>query len=325
VVGILKGKGGGRSLMLNAHTDTVGVTGMDNPFSATVRDSKLYGRGAYDMKASIAACLAVMKGLVDARVRLAGDVLFTAVIDEEYGSLGTEDILRHYNADGAIITEPTGLRVCCAHRGFVWIGIETIGRAAHGSRYMDGIDANMMMGRLLVALNAYARALLDEPGHLLLGSPSLHAPILRGGVSQSVYAARCYVELERRTLPGETVEGVMADIQAIVDALAAQDPQFKAEVKLVFSREAFEVASDAPIVQAVRDAATGILGIEPATYGELWWMDSALLAEAGIETVIIGPAGGGAHADVEWVEIESVVDLAHILTRAVLDYCGVAH
>ena len=255
VTGIIRGTGGGRSLMLNAHTDTVGVTGMAEPFSGAVRDGRVYGRGAYDMKASIAACMAVLRDIVESGARPQGDVLFTAVIDEEYGSKGTEDIVKRYTADAAVITEPTGLRVCCAHRGFVWIEIETVGRAAHGSRYMDGIDANMMMGRVLVGLAELAQELLQREPHPLLGPPSIHAPLLNGGTSQSVYAARCRVELERRTLPGETVEGVLAEVQAVVDKIAATDPQFKANVRLIFHRQSFGVSPDATISQIVRQAA----------------------------------------------------------------------
>jgi acetylornithine deacetylase len=322
VVGILKGTGGGKSLMLNAHTDTVGVTGMAAPFAGEIHDGKVYGRGAFDMKGSIAACLSVMQGFISTGVQPAGDVLFTAVIDEEYGSKGTDDIVRHYTADAAIVTEPTGLRVCRAHRGFVWIEIETIGRAAHGSRYMDGIDANMLMGRVLVGLEQLSQALLQREPHPLLGPPSIHAPLIKGGTSQSVYAARCRIELERRTLPGETPEAVIAEVQAVVDALAAADPNFKAAVRLIFQRPAFEVSAESAIAQAVQKAAHTVLNATPETYGELWWMDSALLAEAGIETIIIGPSGAGAHADEEWVDVESVDDLAQILAKTVVDFCS---
>ncbi|MFQ5927129.1 MAG: M20/M25/M40 family metallo-hydrolase, partial [Terriglobia bacterium] len=131
VVGILKGSGGGRSLMLNAHVDTVGIAGMPEPFSAAVRDAKMYGRGAYDMKGSLAAALAAAKALVDARVALPGDLLVAAVADEEYASLGTADLVERYPVDGAVVTEPTELEICLAHTGFLWLEVKTTGRAAH--------------------------------------------------------------------------------------------------------------------------------------------------------------------------------------------------
>ena len=153
VVGTLKGRGGGRSLMLNAHTDTVGIEGMPAPFSAAIHDGKLYGRGAYDMKGSLAACMTTVKALSEAGAPLSGEVLIAAVADEEYASLDTADLIKHCRVDGAIVTEATDLNICLAHRGFIWLEVETIGRAAHGSRFDLGIDANMRMGRFLAELD----------------------------------------------------------------------------------------------------------------------------------------------------------------------------
>src|SRR5258708_865710 len=123
VLGRLSGTGGGRSLMLNAHCDTVGVSGMAEPFSGAIRDGRLYGRGAYDMKGSLAACMAAAKALRDSGVRLRGDLLVAAVADEEYGSLGTSDLLTRVRPDAAIVTEPTALQTCLAHKGYMWIQV----------------------------------------------------------------------------------------------------------------------------------------------------------------------------------------------------------
>lgn len=322
VVGILKGTGGGKSLLLNAHMDTVGVTGMSDPFSGDIRDGKLYGRGSYDMKASLAAMLTVMKGFVDAGVSLAGDLLFTAVIDEEYGSKGTEDLVKHYQADAAILTEPTNLRICCAHRGFAWIEVTTQGRAAHGARHHEGVDANMMMGRVLVEIEKLSQELLTRTAHPLLGTASVHVPLIQGGTSQSVYSAFCRIELERRLLPDDKLEDVTAEVQTIVDKLNAQDPKFNATVNTFFSRNPYEIDPSAEIVQVVKQATADRLSTEPEIYGELWWMDSALLADAGMQTVIIGPTGDGIHTIEEWVDVESVVKLAEILRDSALVYCN---
>lgn len=320
VVGILKGKGGGRSLMLNAHTDTVGVVGMDAPFSAKIRDGKMYGRGAYDMKASIAASLAVAKAFVDAHIQLDGDLVLAMVIDEEYGSLGTEAIIKSHPTDGAIVTEPSGLKICVAHRGWHFVDVETIGRAAHGSRPQDGIDANRLMAYLLVEIDKLAQELQSREPHPLLGTPSIHVPLLNGGSTSFVYAANSKAQLEWRVIPHETAESVTAEIQAIVDRLSETIPNFKATVKTGFGRDAFETPFDARIVQMLIEDTRTVLGKEPEIHGELWWMDSGLLGAAGIETVIIGPTGGGAHADVEWVELDSVFELADILAKTSFHY-----
>lgn len=322
VAGTLPGSGGGPSLMLYAHIDTVGVEGMEAPWSGAVQDGRLYGRGAYDMKGGMAACLAAVKALRDSGTRLLGDVVVCAVADEETESLGMLDLLKAVRTDAAIVTEPTELDVFIAHKGFCWIEVEVLGRAAHGSRYQDGIDANLRMGRLLAQLEGLERKLRSRTPHPLLGPPSLHAAVLRGGTGLSTYAARSVVEIERRTVPGETAAGVLAEIQELIDRLRSEDGSYEASTRLLLSRPSYEGSADSAIARAVIAAARERLGHSPNVSGAAYWMDAALIAEAGIETVVIGAVGGGAHAAVEWVELESVEALAAILTDAAIRYCG---
>ncbi len=322
VLGRLAGTGGGRSLMLNAHCDTVDVSGMAEPFSGAIRDGKLYGRGAYDMKGSLAACMAAARALKDSGARLRGDLLVAAVADEEYGSLGTTDMIAHVKVDGAIVTEPTGLDVCLAHKGYLWIEVSVAGRAAHGSKFELGIDANMKMGQFLARLSELERDLRSRPPHPLVGPPSLHAAMLSGGAGLSTYAPSCTVQIERRTVPGETQAQATSEIQAVVDSLGALDRDFHAAVRPYFVRNPFEVPASARIVQAVDRAAAKVRGVPAAHIGDTPWMDAALLQAAGVETVVCGAGGAGAHADVEWVDVESVVKLAEILAEAALDYCA---
>lgn len=322
VLGRLAGPGGGRSLMLYAHLDTVGVEGMPDPFSGEVRDGRVYGRGAYDMKAGLAACLAAVKALRDAAVTLPGDLLIAAVADEEVASLGMRDLLAHATADAAIVTEPTEMQVCLAHKGFCWVQVDTFGRAAHGSRFQDGVDANLRMGRFLARLEALERELRARSPHPRVGPPSLHAAVLRGGTGTSTYAAHCRLEIERRTVPGETEAQVLAEIRAITDALAAEDATFRAEVTPLLTRGSFEAREDAPVVRTLMRAAAEVLGSEPPATGFPFWMDAALMAEAGMDTVVMGGRGEGAHADVEWADIGSHVQLAEILARTAADFCG---
>ncbi|HXA48828.1 MAG TPA: ArgE/DapE family deacylase [Candidatus Acidoferrum sp.] len=322
VLGRVRGSGGGRSLMLNAHVDTVDVQGMAEPFSGAIRDGRLYGRGSFDMKGSLAACMSAAKAVRDRGVQLRGDVLVAAVADEEYGSLGTSDLLTRVRPDAAIVTEPTALQTCLAHKGYMWIQVEVIGRAAHGSKFQLGIDANMKMGQFLHSLSALEKDLRWRPPHPLVGPPSLHAATLNGGSGLSTYADRSVLQIERRTIPGETEAQAVAEIQAIVDCLAAQDPEFHASVNPFFVRDPFEVSADAAIVQAVDRAAAKVRGSAPAHIGDTPWMDAALLQAAGVETVVFGTAGAGAHANEEWVDVESVLQLAEILAEAAMDYCA---
>ena len=321
-VGRLVGSGGGRSLMLNAHLDTVGIEGMVGALEPVIRDKRLYGRGAYDMKGSLAACLAAVKALVDAKADVRGDLVLAAVADEEYASLGTAEVAREVPVHAAIVTEPTELDLCIAHKGFVWLEVETVGKAAHGSRFFEGIDANMRMGRFLGRLDRLEQELRARPPHPLVGPPSLHAPTLHGGSELSTYAASCRLGIERRTVPGETEAGVRAEIETLIEQTRAADPSFQASVRCLLARNAFEVPPDAPIVSAVRAAATRHIGRSPALIGKPFWMDSAILADAGVETVVIGPIGGGAHTSEEWVDLQSLERLAVILADAATAYCA---
>ena len=322
-VGVLKGSGGGKSLLLNAHMDTVGVEGMSiDPFGGELKDGRVYGRGAQDMKGSLAAMIAAAKAILDAGIRPRGDLLISGVADEEHSSSGTEALVREVKADGAIITEPTDMHICRAHRGFIWFEVETHGRAAHGSRYKEGIDANMRMGRFLVELEKLEQELLRRKPHELAGPPSLHAAMIQGGTEISKYAAHCKLTIERRTVPGETVERATTELQEIIDRLSGQDPSFKATVKATFWREPFEVREDAEIVRSVENALAKRLGHRPEHSGATFWTDAALIAEAGMESVLLGPVGYGLHSAEEWVDIDSVFDLAEVLADTAINYCG---
>jgi acetylornithine deacetylase len=319
VVGTLRGRGGGASVMLYAHMDTVGIDGMPEPFSADVRDGRLYGRGAYDMKGGLTACLAAVKSIVESDVGHDGDILIAAVADEEVASIGMQAVLESTRADHAIVTEATELDVCIAHKGFCWIEVETHGVAAHGSRFDEGIDANMRMGRFLHELEKLERALRYRAPHALVGPPSLHAAVIHGGSGTSTYAERCRLEIERRMIPGETPAQVMREIQDILAALGAEDESFRAAARMMLAREPFESLDNSRAVKAVRAAARDVRGVEPATIGQTYWMDAAFLAAAGIDTVVIGPAGHGAHAAEEWVDLDSVSALSEILARATVE------
>jgi acetylornithine deacetylase len=321
VVARLRGSRPGRSLMFNAHADTVDVGGMDEPFSGDIRDGRLYGRGAFDMKGGLAAMMGAVKALAGAGCPHGGDILLAAVADEEYASLGTEDVVTRYRPDAAIVTEPTALDICLAHKGFAWFEVTTKGRAAHGSRFDLGVDANMRMGRVLADLDALEQALRARAPHRLVGPPSLHAATLAGGSGLSTYAASCRLQIERRTIPGESRAAVTDEIRQLLRRQVERDPSFAADLDVLLVREPFEVAEDAAIVRALADASTAVLGRRPAFVGQTPWMDAALLAAAGAETVVMGATGAGAHAREEWVDLASVHRLSQCLAETAIRYC----
>lgn len=322
VILIARGTGGGKSLMFNAHTDTVGVADMDDPFKPVLRDGRVYGRGAYDMKGSLVACMQALKNAQ--KMSLKGDVILTAVVDEEYASIGTKGIINEWDqwsADAVIVTEPTELEISIAHKGFVWLEIETFGKAAHGSRPYLGVDAIAKMGKILVRLEELDLHLRANPTHDLLQSGSLHASTIQGGEELSMYPAYCKLMVERRTIPGETPEFVQAQIQSILDELAQADSSFSASVKTIFEGKPFGVNRDEPIVEILHKNASHILQRDVPLVGSTFWMDAALLSAQGIPTVVLGPLGEGAHAKVEWVDLQSVAQCVDIYTACIRDFC----
>jgi acetylornithine deacetylase len=305
VLATARGSGGGRTLLLNAHMDTVGVETMETPFEARVEDGRLYGRGSYDMKGSLAA---ILTAAAEAERRgLRGDVVVAAVADEEVASIGTEALVASGSRfDAAIIAEPTELDVAIAHKGFVGFEIETRGRAAHGSRPDLGEDAIARMGPVLVELNQMASRLLADASHPLLGSGSVHASLIEGGQEFSSYPERCLLTGERRTLPGESLEDVERELRQLAGEW---------EHRLGVSREPVEVAEDEEIVRLVHGhAGTDLIGVP-------FWTDAALLAASGVPTVVFGPHGEGAHAAVEWVDLASVERTVEVLLAVAADFC----
>jgi acetylornithine deacetylase len=304
IVATKHGSGGGRSLLLNGHLDTVGVAGMEAPFEPRVEDGRLYGRGAYDMKGALAA---IMLAATEA-TGLRGDVIVTLVADEELGSIGTEAVVERVHADAAIVVEPTELHVAVAHRGFVGFELRTSGVAAHGSRPDLGVDAIAKMGPVIVALAELDERLQTGPHHPLVGSASLHSSLIEGGQELSSFPASCVLTGERRTIPGETVDQVEQELRE-----AAGD----AELRLIASRDPLPAEPGHPFVELVGKVA------EAGEYvGALFWTDAALIAGAGIPTVLFGPAGEGAHAEVEWVDLASLDRVREVVGRVASEWCA---
>lgn len=311
------GDDAGPTLVLCAHLDTVGTAGMTiPPFDPRVEGDRLYGRGSYDMKGSAGAILSAMAALArDGGFR--GRVQAALVSDEEYASLGAYDFVRRRTpADGCIVTEPAENLLVLAHKGFVWSTIVTSGRAAHGSRWDLGVSAIGRMGRIIAALEAFDRDVLRQRVHPLVGPASLHCALVEGGTGLSTYAHECRLQVERRTIPGETVDQVRRELEDVI-ARAGEE----ARVECHFDRPPLTCDPATPIVACVRDAVTEVTGRAPVEGGVGFWMDAAVFAQAGVSTVNYGPSGAGAHEAVEWVELSSVVRTAHVLVNAARRFC----
>jgi acetylornithine deacetylase len=305
--------------MLCGHLDTVGVEGMDAPFSPRVVDGRLYGRGSLDMKGGVAAMLGAAAMLAPSWKR--GTLIVAGVMDEEYESAGAEALVKSWKADAAIVTEPTDLQLAVAHKGFAWIEIATRGRAAHGSRPAEGRDAIMRMGRVLAALEARDRELQARPSQGRQGVASLHASIISGGRELSVYPDQCVLHMERRTVNGEEGKAPLAEVEGILVRLRAQDNQFDASAKLMTSRPPYSLDPAHALPQALA-AALASRKLYSMPSGMSFWTDAAILAAAGIPSVLFGPGGAGLHSIEEYVNVDDVLVCRDVLAETVTKLTG---
>jgi len=321
-----RGRGGGPALALNGHLDTVGAGAMPEPFAARIDGDRLTGRGSCDMKGGVAAMVVAAEQAVAAGT--GGDVVLALVADEEHASVGTEAVLDHLGRAGrlpgaCVVGEPTWLDVAVAHRGFAVVEVELGGRAAHSSRPADGVNAVAHLGRLLAAVEARDAELARRPPHPHAGTGSLMATVAHGGEAPFSLAAAARAVVERRTVPGEPRGVALAEVEAILEALTADDPEVRGRCREVLAREPWEASGDAARLLELIDAGMEAAGrATPRRFGAPYWMESALWQAAGVPTVVWGPAGGGLHADDEWLDLSQLRDYAAGLSRLVAAFCA---
>ena len=315
-----RGTGGGRTLMLAGHLDTVGGPGAIAAVSSD--DDRIVGRGAYDMAGGLAAA---MVAAAAAPAGLTGDLVLAFAADEEFGSIGMEELIAAIDAhavasidpwprpEAAVVLEPTDLGVTLAHRGFAGYRVEYEGLAAHGSQPELGLDAIDRAVDGLIALRAFATEIGERPRHPLLGAGSVRVSTIDGGTDAATVADRCVLVVERRTLPGEPDPG--AELGRVLA------PSRPARIIELVARPAMEADADAPIARAVLAAVERATGAPAVRRGDPWWTDAGLIADAGIPVVLVGPAGGGAHAGEEWVTIASLATLVDVLEATIRAIC----
>jgi len=316
VVAVIPGADRGRSLLLNSHLDTVGVENMPDPFTLKREDDKLFGRGTYDMKGSIAVMLLLADYFAERRPPL--DILLTFVADEEDKSVGMEYLVDRWLADitpppmGALFLEPTEEQIGVSHKGFNWYELEVIGKAAHGSRPEEGIDAILP---LRAALGEFARIqdeLLARAPDPLLGHAGLHSSKIEGGTELSVIPVRSRLQWERRTLPGESQTDLDLEMERIVGAVETHPGGHEVKARKFFVRRPHRAAHDARILKLLQKACP-----QARPVGLSFWADSALAAQAGIPSVLFGPTGHGAHAVDEWVSLKSLVRVYEVVKKII--------
>ncbi|MXZ79810.1 MAG: M20 family metallopeptidase [Gammaproteobacteria bacterium] len=322
VFGRRPGVGEGPTVMLAGHLDTVGIDGYQNPFDPVVEKGRVYGRGSCDMKAGLAAFLEVATVINDLDVKLAGDLVVAGVIDEEYLMAGSRDVsVNGPSVDFAIIGEPTDLRICHAHKGQLCLPIRTFGRATHSSLPENGTNAIVHMSAVIRKLEEYARHLTSREPHPLCRHGRVNPGVIRGGTIASTVPDFCELMVDRRTLPGETRETVMAEWHELLEPLFREFPDLRIEFgEPVVDNPPLDTPADSPIVEAVADAFRIAVG-ETATIAAFPAATDA--PNYRCHSVVCGPGSvEQAHSLNEYVEIEQLVSSARIYLGAVLKLLG---
>jgi len=322
VIAILRGKGHGESLMLNGHMDTVGTSGMHgDPFATKARGGVIRGRGSCDMKGALAAMMTGMLRLANSTHKPGGDVLFTAVVDEEHGSIGTSRLVKRFTADAAIVGEPTGMNIGVAHKGYAWVEVETFGKRAHGSVPEKGIDAIEKMTKIISGIKEIRRRHKLRK-HPLLGTAKIHTSRITGGSDWSSVPSHCVLQLERRLLPNETGKDATNEIKQLVSEIARRDKELRASVRLVRCADAMQV-NNPPQLPILQNAAKRF-GVPVRIVGVPYWTDAAILVnEAKIPTLVFGPGDiAQAHSPDEYVKVDEVLKAANIYTQTAKHFCN---
>ena len=322
----LPGAGGGPTLMLNSHADTVGYANWrERALVPERRGENLIGLGAADDKSSCAIGMLALRSLVERGVRLKGDLIVATTVDEEGASIGTIHMLERHRPDAILVLEPEGLdRIVVEHQGFGWVDIIVHGRAAHGSDPDMGIDAIAYMGEVLAGL-----AELDATGFGrgeggLSGRTVYHTSTIRGGTDYATYPSSCVLGIEIGTQPGEHLSDRIAEIEAIFARIRERHPDFRGEVREQINRNPFMPTGYEQLFDAIVAAAEPVLGYRPVAAGLNAWGDSGLCGEAGIPTLCYGVLGGNYHAPDEWVSMPEMVAAVTIVENAIERFCGVA-
>ncbi|GAB3883410.1 M20 family metallopeptidase [Terrabacter terrigena] len=314
VVASVRGSAPGPSLMFNAHLDTVPGYGMPNAYQPDIRDGRLRGRGAADMKGALAAMMVCAEIMASDDVSFAGELVLTGVAGEENGSPGMQALVQSgIKCDFAVVGEPTSLRVATAHKGAMWVEAEFHGVATHGSVPHEGINAIYHAARFVTLVERELTPAVAARTHPLLGSATVNTGVVSGGDRPPMVPARCTVQLDRRWLPGERYEDVLNEVRQVVQRLCQEDPAVKATVTEMEGTSSFVHAplacpADTPGLQLLCDVVSERTGSPAEPVGVQFWTDGALLSAAtGTPTVVCGPGDiAQAHSLDEWVALEQL-------------------
>ncbi len=320
----LRGTGGGPTLCVNAHADTVGYANWaDRALEPWMDGDRMYGLGVADDKSGCVAALLALREIAESGVKMRGDLLLAMVADEEGVSIGTEDLVQRYEIDASIVVEPDALpQIVVEHQGFGWIDVIVHGKAAHGSAPQDGIDAIVHMAEVVRRLNNRDREVFSKTADLRNGRTVFHTGTLHAGTDYATYPSRAVLGIEIGTQPGEHLSDRVREIEETFAEVARERPDFRGEVVVQLDREPFVAEGHEELLAALDVSATEVIGRPFEPIGLNAWTDAALMQAAGIPTVLLGSAGGNYHAPDEWASISELVSLTRILSDAIPRFCG---
>ena len=333
VVAKLRGKGNGKSLLFTGHTDTVPPYDMQgDPYKIRISDGKMYGRGVVDMKAGLACMMMAMASLKRAGIKLSGDLIFAGVIDEEAKSEGTRALLESgIKTDAAIVSEPTNMEICIAHRGLEWFEFTFHGKTVHGGKQKEGINAIQKAMKFINKMECDLIPEIEKRTIPILGSSSMNYGLIRGGTQPSTVAGECILQIDRRWIPGEEYSGIIREYQEILDDLHKEDPHFKADFKVMeisymdekYIHEAMYTDAKDMIVEVSQKALIEVTGEKPELRSFTAWTDGGLINSYGkIPTIVLGPGDlESAHSAEEHLAISSVVPATIIYALIACNYC----
>jgi succinyl-diaminopimelate desuccinylase len=317
---------GGRTLIFNGHLDVVPAGNPSQwkypPFEGRLSKGRIYGRGASDMKSGIASFIHALSTIERSKIRLRqGAVVLHLVSDEEsHGHQGTGFLSqqRGIRGDAVLVGEPTDLQPVIAQKGALWLRISTLGKSAHGSRPHLGVNAVEKMMKVMERLSSIRL----EKEHPLLGKPSLSIGTIRGGTKINVVPDRCEIEVDRRMVPGEKKEEVLKQMEETLDSLCPQDPFFQYRMEEIDFAEPSEVDPEEEIVKVSVEAIQNVTGKRPLLRVFSGFTDSRFyINQCHIPTLIFGPGGvDQSHATDESVEVDALVQAAHIYGLILVDY-----